>query len=223
VKHSGPVAGRILRVRRIEDIRLAEGEVVLTFDDGPLPGRTPRVLDILDRHGVGATFMMVGTMARSYPGLVRQVAARGHTIGSHTDRHPDLSAMKRSHALAEIARGERAVAAALSGSGRSMAPFFRFPYLADTPALRAAMADRGTVVLDVDVDSKDYWTSSPARVLSRTMARLERRGRGIVLFHDIHDRTVRMLPDFLARLEAGGYRVVHLVPGRGASCPGPAS
>ena len=74
-------------------------------------------------------------------------------------------------ALAEIAKGERAIAAALSGSGHGMAPFFRFPYLADTRALRSALAARGTVVLDVDIDSKDYFRTSSAKVLERTMAR----------------------------------------------------
>lgn len=222
--HTGALAGRTLPVRSIGDIRLAKGEVVLTFDDGPIPGKTTRILSILDEAGVRATFMMVGTMARSYPALVRKVAARGHTVGSHTDRHPNLARMGHKAALAEIARGERAVSAALSGSGRGMAPFFRFPYLADTRALRSALAARGTVVLDVDVDSKDYFRVSPARVLERTMARLRSRGRGVVLFHDIHERTVRMLPDFLAALEREGYSVVHLVPaGSGAGCPSPAS
>jgi peptidoglycan/xylan/chitin deacetylase (PgdA/CDA1 family) len=219
----GTLAGRTLPVERIADIRLAKGEVVLTFDDGPMPGRTPRILDVLDEHGVRATFMMVGTMARSYPALVRKVAARGHTIGSHTDQHPNLARMSREAALREIARGERAVSAALSGSGRGMAPFFRFPYLADTSALRSALATRGTVVLDVDVDSKDYYRVPPEKVLERTMRLLNRRGRGIVLLHDIHERTVRALPAFLAALKREGYTVVHLVPAGEASCPSPAS
>jgi len=221
--HTGALAGRTLPVSRVSDIRLARGEVVLTFDDGPIPGKTTRILDTLDRAGVRATFLVVGTMARSYPRLVREVAARGHTIGSHTDRHPNLSRMAHGAALAEIAKGERAIAAALSGSGHGMAPFFRFPYLADTRALRSALAARGTVVLDVDIDSKDYFRTSSAKVLERTMARLRSRGRGVVLFHDIHARTVAMLPDFLAALGREGYRVVHLVPGGAGACPAPAS
>lgn len=221
--HAGALAGRTLAVSRIGDISLGRGEVVLTFDDGPRPGNTTRILDTLDRHGVRATFLMVGTMARSYPALVREVASRGHTIGSHTDRHPNLARMAHADALAEIAKGERAVAAALSGSGRGMAPFFRFPYLADTAALRSALAARGTVVLDVDIDSKDYHRTSGQRVLDRTMARLRARGRGIVLFHDIHGRTADMLPRLLDALERENFKVVHLVPSGDGACPAPAS
>lgn len=216
----GGLAGRTLTVNAIGDIALAPKEVVLTFDDGPLPRKTPRILDILDEKGVKATFLMVGQMASAYPSLVRQVAARGHTIGSHTYGHPNLRKRSHSAALAEIARGERAIAAALSGSGYAAAPYFRFPYLADTAALRGALAKRGTVVIDVDIDSKDYYKTTPDRVLARTLSRLDARGRGIILFHDLHARTVAMLPRFLARLEERGYKVVHMAPGgvRGTGC-----
>lgn len=217
----GTLAGRTIAVSRISDIALAKGEVVLTFDDGPRPGTTPRVLDALDAAGVRATFLMVGQMARAYPGLVRAVAARGHTIGTHTDDHANLTKMSTDAAFSDIARGEKAVAAALSGSGHAAAPFFRFPYLADSPSLRAALARRGTVVLDVDIDSRDYVKSSPAAVLARTMATLKARGRGIILFHDIHARTAAALPGFLASLSTEGFRVVHLVPAGWPGCGSP--
>ncbi|WP_232372810.1 polysaccharide deacetylase family protein [Acuticoccus mangrovi] len=218
----GRLAGRVLEVRSIKDIALKRGEVVLTFDDGPAPRKTVRVLDTLDSYGVKATFMMLGQMASASPEIAQEVARRGHTIGTHTYSHGNLAKMSQSAALAEIAKGRRAVSAAVSGSGAAVAPFFRFPYLADTKALRAALAKRGTVVLDVDIDSKDYYQSTPAEVLARTMKRLNAKGRGIILFHDIHARTVAMLPDFLARLQADGYQVVQLVPADG-SCSSPAS
>jgi peptidoglycan-N-acetylglucosamine deacetylase len=206
------LAGRTLQIESIEDIVLMRGEVVLTFDDGPIPGRTISILDTLDRHGVKATFLMVGQMARSYPHLVREVAARGHTIGSHSQNHPNLAAMSHERAIAEILAGERSIAQALVPTRHSAAPFFRFPYLAETPALRRHLAERGTVVIDVDVDSKDYWQSTPDQVRRRTLSQLERRGSGIILFHDLHRRTATMLPSFLAELDKRGYRVVHLAP-----------
>jgi peptidoglycan/xylan/chitin deacetylase (PgdA/CDA1 family) len=208
------LTGRTLMVDSIHDIVLRDKEVVLTFDDGPMPGKTPKVLDALDAKGVKATFLMVGQMARTYPAIVRQVAARGHTIGTHTQDHANLSGMAVNTALAEIDKGQKSVAAALVPMQAQPAPFFRFPYLADTPVLRQALANRGTVVIDVNVDSKDYFVSSPADLQKRGLERLDARGSGIILFHDIHARTVAMLPGFLDALEARGYTVVNLVPGK---------
>ncbi|WP_108663332.1 polysaccharide deacetylase family protein [Acuticoccus kandeliae] len=213
------LAGRVLPVSKVSDIKLRKGEVVLTFDDGPARKRTPAILDTLDRYGVKATFLMVGQMAASYPDLVREVARRGHTIGSHTAHHDNLRKLSQTAALEEIAKGERSVNAALVGTGYGPARFFRFPYLADTKALRGALASRGTVVLDVDIDSQDYHRVSADAVAARTLAKLRRQGRGIILFHDIHARTVAMLPGFLAALQNEGYQVVQLVPPGEAGCP----
>ena len=88
--------------------------------------------------------------------------------------------------------------------------FFRFPYLADSRKLRSAVAAREMIVMDVDVDTKDYFNSTPDQVADRAMNRLRQRGRGIILMHDIHKRTAAMLPALLARLEAEGYKVVTL-------------
>lgn len=205
-KRSGPLTGRTLTVASLSDIALSPGEVVLTFDDGPVPGNTTRILDTLDDFHVKATFLMVGQMADSHPATARAVVARGHSIGSHTYRHPRLDLLSFDMAMTEIIRGDRAVARATG-----LQPgFFRFPYLADTAGLREALGRRGSVVLDVDIDSKDYFKTSPAAITNRVMAALERRGRGIILLHDIHSRTASMLASLLIRLEAGGYKVVTL-------------
>lgn len=201
------LAGRTLSVASASEIALVPGEVILTFDDGPRPGKTEAILDTLDTFGIGATFMMLGTSAERHPGLVRLVAQRGHTIGTHTYDHADLSQLSNAEAMAEIAAGEEAVAKAL---GRAPSPFFRFPYLAQTGFLRTSLTQSNVVVLDVDIDSKDYFSETPARVMERTLARLDARGSGIILFHDIHARTVAMLPDFLAELDRRGYSVVRL-------------
>jgi peptidoglycan-N-acetylglucosamine deacetylase len=207
------LAGRTLSVTTVSDIRLGPKEVVLTFDDGPAPGRTTRILDALDRAGVKATFLMVGQMAERHPALARSVAARGHSIGSHTQRHPNLARMGFSAATAEIERGE----AALRRAGIRNAGFFRFPYLADTASLRRHLAGRGLIVLDVDIDSKDYFRLPPQTLIEQTMRKVRARGRGVILFHDLHDRTAVMLPGFLAALTADGYKVVSLKPKRGLS------
>jgi peptidoglycan/xylan/chitin deacetylase (PgdA/CDA1 family) len=208
--NSGSLAGRTLEVATTADIILRPGEVILTFDDGPRPGKTPLILDALDRYGVKATFLMLGSAAQANPNLAQQVARRGHTVGSHTFDHVNLAGLSRQAALDEITRGEAAVAAALGGE--DLAPFFRFPYLSQTGYLRTSLLQGDMVVLDVDIDSKDYYKDSAAVVTARTLERLDARGSGIILFHDIHQRTVDMLPGFLAELEARGYSVVRLVP-----------
>jgi peptidoglycan/xylan/chitin deacetylase (PgdA/CDA1 family) len=210
------LAGRTLRVSAMSEIRLARNEVILTFDDGPVPGKTEAILDILDRHRVKATFLMVGSMARAHPAIVRKVAARGHAIGSHTQNHKNLASIGFDSAVEEITQGRQSVAAALIPSSSRQAPFFRFPYLSDTPALRRHLAMQGIVVIDVDIDSKDYFQSSGDQVRSRTLAALERRGSGVILLHDLHLRTVAMLPSLLDELDRRGFKVVNLQPGGGS-------
>lgn len=206
VMAKGTLAGRTLTVGSLAELRLGPKEVVLTFDDGPMPGKTEKILATLDRFGVKATFLMVGQMAKAYPELARKVAARGHAIGSHTYRHSNLAALGFDQAMNEILSGENAVKASTGDD----VGFFRFPYLSDTARLRAALARRGTVVLDAQIDSKDYFKSTPDAVAARTVATLQRQHGGIILMHDIHARTATMLPALLARLEADGYKVVNL-------------
>ncbi len=200
------LAGRTLDVASIGDLKLGPKEVVLTFDDGPVPGRTERILDTLARYDVKATFLMVGEMAKAHPAVARKVADAGHAIGSHTWSHADLHKLSFDRAMADITRGELAVKA-----GTGVEPgFFRFPYLSDSKSLRTKMAQRDVVVLDVAIDSKDYFKSAPSEIVDRTMETLHRRGRGIILMHDLHLRTAVMLPMLLERLKAEGYKVVTL-------------
>lgn len=209
---SGSLGGRTLAVSSAADIILRPGEVVLTFDDGPRAGKTETILATLDQFGAKATFLMLGSSAQKFPSLAQRVAAAGHTVGSHTFDHVNLSSLSSQDALDEIARGERAVQLALAGGGQTLSPFFRFPYLAQTGFLRTSLMQGSMVVLGVDIDSKDYYRDTPDVIAQRTMERLDARGSGVILFHDIHQRTVETLPLFLAQLQARGYTVVRLVP-----------
>ncbi|MBB4479727.1 polysaccharide deacetylase family protein [Rhizobium etli] len=200
------LAGRTLEVSSLADLKLQDKEVILSFDDGPIPGRTDKVLAILDQFGVKGAFMMVGAMAEMHPALARKVAMDGNTIGSHTYDHADLSSLSFDAAMAEVIKGQLAVTKA-TGSDVS---FFRFPYLSESHRLRAAIAMRDMVIMDVDIDSKDYFATTPASVTQRTMDQLHKRGHGIILMHDIHKRTAKMLPTLLSKLEAEGYKVVTL-------------
>ncbi|WP_404403408.1 polysaccharide deacetylase family protein [Pelagibacterium halotolerans] len=207
---SGPLAGRVLSVASNAELELEPGEVVLTFDDGPRPGKTEVILDTLDAFGVRATFLMLGEAVERHPDLVRAVAQRGHTIGTHTFSHTDLATLSLSAAMGEMQSGYDAVAAALDDIGQMPSRFFRFPYLSQTGLIRASAIESDFIVLDVDVDSKDYYKDTSDDVLERTLSRLDVQGQGIVLFHDIHARTVAMLPAFLNALSARGYSVVTL-------------
>lgn len=206
---SSGLRGRTMTVSNINEIRLHSKEVVLTFDDGPVPTHTNRVLTALDKYNVKATFLMTGSMARANPSLALKVFQKGHSVGSHSYTHSNLARMSTTAAINDINRGERAVEAALGGN-RNAVGFFRFPYLADTKTLRSTLAGRGIVVLDVDVDSKDYFKSSPDALVLRTMSRLRKRGKGIILLHDLQARTAKALPALLAALNREGFKVVHL-------------
>jgi peptidoglycan/xylan/chitin deacetylase (PgdA/CDA1 family) len=193
-------------------------EVVLTFDDGPWPGTTPRILDALAQECVRATFFIVGRRAAAMPGLVRRTATAGHTIATHTYSHPLLSRMSAVRAEAEIDRGIHAVKQALGpGLHSRLAPFFRFPGFASTPRLLDRLAQRGIVVFGADLWASDWLLMSPDRELALVMRRLDAVGGGIVLFHDTKAQTAAMLPAFLRMLKRHGYRIVHVVPSGGRS------
>lgn len=206
------LAGRTLRVGNAADLNLKSGEVILTFDDGPSPARTPAILDALDAHSVKATFFMVGKMAAAHPEIAQMVAKRGHTIGTHTHNHENLAKLTFASALDKVDSGEVEIQQALAPVHGKVAPFFRFPYLAQTRLLRTSLVEQGLVVFDVDVDSLDFKKDSSEVVMARTLRRLDAAGKGIILFHDIHARTARLMPDFLRALKERGYKVVHAVP-----------
>lgn len=196
-------------------LQLAPKEVVLTFDDGPWPGTTNRVLDALKRECVQASFFLLGRNAVAHPELVRRILAEGHTVAHHTYAHPLLSRMSLPRAEAEIDRGIAAVEKALYGtaSEKPKTPFFRFPGFASNAALLDRLQQRGLVVFGADLWASDWNRMSPQHQLQLTLKRLTAAGRGIVLFHDTQAQTAAMLPQFLRALKTGGYRVVHVVPG----------
>src|SRR5689334_12526709 len=124
---------------------LARKEVVLTFDDGPWPGPTDRVLEALRHECVKATFFLLGENAAAHPALVRREAAEGHTVAHHTFSHRLLSHLSPASADAEIDRGIAAVETALGRPAASApaTPFFRFPGFASSPALLDRLQQRG--------------------------------------------------------------------------------
>ena len=185
---------------------LREKEVVLTFDDGPWLGTTPAVLKALADQCTKAVFFNIGKHAGWYPEIVKQVAAAGHTIGSHTWSHKDLSKMSFEEAKAEIEKGIAAVS--IAQGNKPVAPFFRFPALRHPPELVKYMAERHLAMFSTDFDSFDFKMRKGDQVLKSVMAKLEKHGKGIILMHDFQKPTAEALPAILAELKKGGYKVV---------------
>ena len=189
-------------------------ELVLTFDDGPWPGTTPKVLDALKAECVHATFFLLGRYAAAHPQIARRALAEGHSIGHHSYSHPLLDRMPLAKAEAEINRGIETDELALYGRRTSepTTPFFRFPGFASTKALLDRMNDRGIVVFGADVWASDWLPMTPEQELHLILGRIEKLDHGIVLLHDTKTQTAKMLPAFLRELKLRGYRVVHVVP-----------
>jgi peptidoglycan-N-acetylglucosamine deacetylase len=202
-----------------QTLPLRNHEVVLTFDDGPWPGTTARVLDALRRECVRATFFLIGRNAAANPALARRELADGHTVAHHTWSHPLLDRMPLAAAEAEIDRGIGAVDTALYGRVERdpATPFFRFPGFASSPPLLAELARRRIAVFGADFWASDWNPMTPQQELALVTGRLEAAGGGIVLFHDTKTATAAMLPAFLRELKARGYSVVHIVPATSAA------
>jgi peptidoglycan-N-acetylglucosamine deacetylase len=184
---------------------LEPGEVVLTFDDGPWPVNTPAVLAALAAQCVKATFFPIGKHSTWHPEILKQVVAAGHTVGSHTWSHADLSKKTVDEGKDEIENGISAVAIS---AGRPLAPLFRFPDLRETPELRAYLGQRNIGIFSTDLDSFDFKIKKPELVVASVMTKLQKRGKGIILMHDFQRSTALALPALLAQLKAGGYKVV---------------
>lgn len=203
----GPIFGSITQ-RDKEESFLGPNEVVLTFDDGPVPWVTTPILDTLDAFCTKATFFSVGEMALSYPASTKEVLARGHTVGTHTWTHPNnLKRLSFEKAKDQIERGFAAVSLA---AATGIAPFFRFPGLNDSDELLAYLQSRNIASFTVDVISNDSFIGSPQRIADRTLKLVEARHGGILLFHDLKKPTAKALPAILAGLKAKGFKVVHL-------------
>jgi peptidoglycan/xylan/chitin deacetylase (PgdA/CDA1 family) len=191
---------------------LRNGEVVLTFDDGPWPGNTPAVLKALADHCATATFFAIGKHAIYYPEILKQVAAAGHSVGTHTWGHKDLS--RKPYDNVELAQGEieKGISAVRMALGTPGAPFFRFPALRHPPELVSYLGQRNIGIFSTDMDSFDFTMRKPEQVIKSVMAKLQKHGKGIVLMHDFQRATAEVLPELLNQLKSNGYNIVHMKP-----------
>jgi peptidoglycan/xylan/chitin deacetylase (PgdA/CDA1 family) len=203
---------RIGTMQYHETLPLADHEVVLTFDDGPLLPYSNRVLETLASQCVKATYFLVGRMARAYPEMVRKIHDAGHSVGTHTMSHPyTFNRMAPAKAHAEMDDGIASAAAAL-GNPSEVAPFFRIPGLIRADVIEKYMAEKQIQIWSADFPADDWKHLSASEVMKRALSRLEQHGKGVLLLHDIQPATAMMLPKLLQELKRRGYRVVHVVP-----------
>ncbi|WKL58710.1 polysaccharide deacetylase family protein [Asticcacaulis sp. ZE23SCel15] len=201
--------GQVYGTAQHGPLPLAKDEVVITFDDGPRPETTPRVLAALKAQCVKATFFMQGNNLTAYPDLARQVVADGHSVGLHSYKHDHMDQLAPADQVKDFDT-TRAVAAKVLG--KSAAPFYRFPYLGETPDLMNALKVSGYTVFSIDAGANDWEVGeTPQTVTDRLMKNLDGKG-GIILLHDAQEVTAQAMPLILKTLKDKGYKVVHIEP-----------
>jgi peptidoglycan/xylan/chitin deacetylase (PgdA/CDA1 family) len=202
--------GRIGTMQYGHTLPLRDREVVLTFDDGPIPPYTTRVLDMLAKECIKATFFIVGRQARAFPQLVRRVHHEGHTVANHSLSHPShFDRLPAAKMQQEIEEGFAASEAALGDAG-TVARFFRVPGLRSSGAVESYLTSRNVMVWSADFPADDWRGISAAQIKQRALDRLEAKDKGVLLLHDIQPALVLALPEILKELKARGYRIVHV-------------
>ncbi len=188
---------------------LQDHEVVLTFDDGPWPGNTERVLKALADQCTKAMFFPIGEHAGWHPEILKRDLAAGMTVGSHTWSHKDLTKMPFEAAKAEVEKGIAAVS--IASGNKPIAPFFRFPALRMPPEIIKYLGTRNIAVMSTDWDSFDFKLRRPEQVVHSVMSKLEKHGKGIILMHDFQHATSEAVPEILKQLKAKGFKIVQVV------------
>jgi peptidoglycan-N-acetylglucosamine deacetylase len=201
---------RIGSMQYAQTLPLNDHEVVITFDDGPIPPYSNVILDTLASQCVKVTYFLVGDMARAYPSIVRRIYNAGHTIGTHSQNHPyAFQRLMMPSVERQVDGGIASVDAAL-GDPKALSPFFRIPGLGRTSAIEGYLASKSLVTWSADVVADDWKHIGAKEIVKRAMRRLEEKGRGILLLHDIHPATVLALPTLLKELKDRGYHIVQV-------------
>ena len=195
-------------------------KIALTFDDGPNPPVTPRLLELFDRYSARATFFLIGKFARACPEIVREISARGHLIGNHSDTHANLFFQSRAGIRGELLRCQEAIA---GGTHAEPPVWMRPPYGYRSPLLRAEISRAGMrgVVMWSKI-CRDWKPQPPQRLIERLAraARPDRPHGDIVVLHDGDHRApgadrhhvVAALEHWLPRWRDAGVEFVTIEP-----------
>ncbi|MEW1602515.1 glycosyltransferase [Streptomyces sp. NPDC093808] len=212
ILEGGPVID--VRTGEATTLSVPDGRLVLTFDDGPDPTWTPRVLDVLKKHDAHAVFFVTGTMASRYPDLVQRMVDEGHEIGLHTFNHPDLSLQSRERIDWELSQNQLAI----TGAAGIRTSLFRPPYSSYSAAMdneswpvTEYIGSRGYLTVVNNTDSEDWKRPGVDEIIRR--ATPENGEGAIVLMHDSggdRSQTVAALDRFLPDLKEKGYEFDNL-------------
>ena len=175
--------------------------VALTFDDGPAPTTTPKLLDILASEGVPATFFVLGTQVQKYPEIVERAANQGHEIGSHTWEHARLTLLPSKAVTKDLDKTNRMIKKAIGTAPMLLRP----PYGSTNKTVAKVAKQTGLAVILWDVDSRDWEHRNPKKTVKEAKAA---RDGSIILLHDIHDATVAAMPDVITVLRKQGFTFV---------------
>ncbi|MFI1566270.1 glycosyltransferase [Streptomyces sp. NPDC020490] len=214
----GPVIDT--RSGRTTSLRLSDHHLVLTFDDGPDPTWTPKVLDVLKEHHAHAVFFVTGTMASRYPDLVKRMVDEGHEVGLHTFNHPDLSFQSKKRIDWELSQNQLAI----TGAAGIRTSLFRPPYSSFADAMddkswpvTEYIGTKGYITVVNNTDSEDWQKPGVDEIIRRATPK---DGKGaIVLMHDSggdRHQTVQALDKFVPMLQEQGYQFDNLTEALGA-------
>ena len=202
---------RIGSMQYPETLPLRDHEVVLTFDDGPIPKNSNQVLQTLADNCAKAVFFTIGEQAHAFPDGVRKLVAAGHTVGTHSQTHPlTFEKMAMDKVQKQVDDGIASVTAALPDPS-GLSPFFRVPGLLRGPNVEQYAASKGLQIWSADFLADDWRHISSAKVYELAIKRLEAEHKGILLLHDIQARTAAALPKILHEMKVRGYHIVQVV------------
>jgi peptidoglycan/xylan/chitin deacetylase (PgdA/CDA1 family) len=201
------VRGRLLgpNLNRLPATAAANRQVCLTFDDGPHPEVTPRVLDLLERYQASASFFCIGERASAYPEIVREIARRGHSVENHSYRHSYAFAFHGIPLLRREIGQAQATVTALTGRAPQ---FFRAPFGFRSPFLGFVLGPMGLRYVSWTRRGLDTVTRDAAGVLRRLTRGLA--AGDVLLLHDSAPAALAVLPPLLEHLAARGLKCVSL-------------
>ncbi len=177
-------------------------KIVLTFDDGPHPNHTLRILNILDMHDVKAVFFMVGKHVEAYPTIANEVAVRGHQIGIHSQNHP----FNFGFLCGEKLRMEfKECSDVIENATGLKSNLFRPPFGVTNPSVAYEVKRQKLITIGWNVRSFDTITKKPDKILNRVMKKVDL--GSIVLLHDRLDQTCEILPRIIEEIKGMGFAI----------------
>lgn len=196
---------RVFAVEAYHSAKHQSKKIALTFDDGPHPSQTKRILDILDRYGVHATFFMVGVNIENYPDAAQEVISRGHEVGNHTYSHAKIGKMNEVDVDRELEQCEELLEDRFGYDPH----LFRPPQGALSDAIEGCSFEHDYRLILWSLDTRDWEVKNVDRIVQNVLSNIK--GGDIVLMHDYigtHSRTAEALEILLPALIERGYRPV---------------